>query len=328
MSRILIPATNIIPADYFYAEEPDDGFSHQFRVGTSSNTIVKRFIDTSGSYVSTLISPTHPDDLGFGLPASIDNDPDNSFICIGYGTGVIGTDVYWVFDESALGVTPFLKSKPRGLYIKSDTAFFDTDSSNYTIYQLGRGVEEISVSGVAPALFYGDGTAHASGIATYPGTGDNRLYSKQTLMVYSADAINNTFRFNTRSIGNAHPNTFIQELIYGVLYTLPTNEVYDRTTGYTYGAPTIQYTELGKPITNGFHSTKIKRKLALKFDYLTSDEVGGLRDIFLAGRGGLPMLYIQDDDDTDTWIYCTIPNMTIEEPIPCYFDVTFTLEEI
>ena len=328
MSKILIPATNIIPADYFFAEEPDDGFSHQFRVGTSSDTIVKRFIDTSGSYVSTLISPLHPDDLGFGLPASIDNDPDNSFICIAYGTGTAGTDVFWTFDESALGVTPFLKSKPRGLYVNCDTSFFEADSSNYTIYQLGRGVSEISLSGIAPSTFYGDGTIHASGVATYPGTGGNRLYSKQTIMVFPPDAINDTFRFSTYVVGNAHPNSFIQELIYGVLYTLPSNEVLDRTTGFSYTTPTVQYTELGKVITNGFHSTKIKRKLALKFDYLTSDEVNGIRDIFLAGRGGLPILYIQNEDDTDSWVYCTLPNMTIEEPIPCYYEVTLSLEEI
>ena len=329
MSYILVPATNFTTPSGFYAKEPNAStISHQYRVGDYSNTLVKRFIDPNGGYVSSLFDDK-PANKGLGLRCAIDNDPDNSFMCVSYVGGTGGSSVFWQFDETALddNRTPFLKGKPRAVYVKTDTAFFDTDTSNYYIYQFKRGLSVLTLSGISPTYVYGDGTIHASGVATYPQVSDEILEPAQTIMYFSSDVVHNYFSFFISAVGSVNANNFIQQLVYGVLYTLPENEIFERVTNYSYQG-TIDYTELGKPILDSLHSPGVKRSFNLQFDYLDEDEMNGLRDVFVAGKGGLPMLYIGDLDDTDTWIYCTISTMAIEEPQPCYFTVSLNLEEI
>jgi hypothetical protein len=325
MSIILLPYQNMLWPDFLYTEPQDEApLTEQYISGLVSDTLAPSW--TKKFNQKTKQMGAFPSTLGFDLNNAIDNDPDNYTLLTTISGISPGDTVVWHFNESDPRFPQWGSARGnRGLYIKSPSAFYETDATTRCLYKL----TDDSETYISPLAVYGNGTLNTSGILTSPAVVSG--ISAQTVMVFGQDVTNSYWNFSVISLGEAPRAQAFSEIVYGVLINLPGNEFIDET---NYNLPSkLDFSTVGKIQNLGYARGDSKRRFTIVYENCTYAELLNIRTVFKYSRGGLPILFMKTfgvdnpQSKTDSWVFGVIKTFSYTEPYINGFTVNITLEE-
>lgn len=168
---------------------------------------------------------------------------------------------------------------------------------------------------------YGDST---SGTSYFYPTTSTTGKTKSFAQYSTADTSYKYYRIRCQHTSSQR----FQNITHGYVYDLPDGyRIEDQNFNYTYKNSIVKTNLVGNIYWDGLQNNSIKKSHALTFEYLTSTQKETLLDIFKLGRGGLPVWFIEDETDNNTWMYAGMKTMTVSEPYVDYYKVTINLVE-
>ena len=245
-----------------------------------------------------------------------------------------GYEVYKAFtsdDREYLKVTssniimtsPYTASGTQGVVMISEDFFTSTSNLLYLYKDDNIGFSSPTVK--LMSAIYGDGTSGGGGTYIYAGGSPITGRTKTFAEYIGTETSYQYFRF---TIGPAPLDQEIIHLCHGIVYDLPDGyRVQDQNFNYKYSNSIVRTNLVGNIYWDGFQNNSIKKSHALMFEYLNSTQKDMLLNIFQLGKGGLPVWFIDDETDNDTWMFVGMTTMTVSEPYVEYFNVTINLVE-
>jgi hypothetical protein len=171
-----------------------------------------------------------------------------------------------------------------------------------------------------PAIKYGDGITSDTYFSTlFP-------VDRQTksIAVYSNDTAYNYYRISITPASQQK----IQMLMHGVLNTLPDGyRLSERDYSYKYNYSSVKINLVGNVYYDGLQNNGVKRTHTLSYEYLSEVDMLNLLDYFKLGKGGLPMYFVDDENNPDSWMLCGITSMNVTEKYAGYFNATLNIFE-
>jgi len=213
---------------------------------------------------------------------------------------------------------PYTQNLTQGLVIISDSWMEDDTERVYleNSSTLGGTYTAKNISAV-----YGDGTN--GGTYIYPEnaiTGVTKCFA-----IYSST--DTAYRYYRVRLTAAESQRF-QIITHGYVYDVPDGyRLMPLDTSYTYRNSVVRANLVGIIYLDGLENNKIKRQHTLQLDYMNSTQKTMLLDIFKLGKGGLPMWFIDDENDKNTWIFAKMVSMTVVEDYVEYYKITINMEE-
>lgn len=198
-------------------------------------------------------------------------------------------------------------SYKSGLLLVSDTFNVLTDSFN--IYK-SLSADYSSATGLSYENYYGS-------------TGTDKF-----LKIFPAESTTDYkyFRIDITGTTSAHN---VNHICHGYVFELPeTFRNVDQSFDYRYPLSEVSVNLKGKIYFDGWQTNGLKQDHTLQFEWLNSTEKNKLIDMFQLGKGGLPVWFIEDETDVNTWKLVAMKTLTISEPYTQYFKVEITLREI
>lgn len=119
----------------------------------------------------------------------------------------------------------------------------------------------------------------------------------------------------------------IRAIVYGRIYNLPDGRLEDRSQSFKYFKSKVTVGLSGIINYSGLQ-TSLRKKNKIKFEFLDLNDKDILETIFLASKGFLPVWFIEDETDPDTWIQVIMNTFNIKEPFAGYFTVEISMEEL
>ena len=107
-------------------------------------------------------------------------------------------------------------------------------------------------------------------------------------------------------------NSEFNHLCYGILQPLPDSKLrIERDYNFTLPGSSVDINLNGKISYSGFQNNGIKRAGTLTFEYMSSSEKDTLLNIYKLGKGCLPLWWIEDTSNTDTWMQLSLRTMKL-----------------
>jgi len=243
--------------------------------------------------------------LGFETQYALDTDK-NSYMLVDTGSSNSLTIGYIT---SSLP-TEFSEYYPC-CYMRSTTVGgnnvklqYSNDSSSFSDYTI--------------STLYGDGVNSGSYIGFTSGS------EVESIAIFNQKNLYKYFKFYIQN--SLNNNNKLQSMMNGLYITLP-DSAEDYDVDYTYHGHEVTKTQFGNVRFSGWQNSGNRRKKAMKFEYITATQKDMLVKIFELSKGGLPLLYVDDETNNSTWMQCYMGTLTVTEPIAEAFSVTFDLEE-
>jgi len=208
----------------------------------------------------------------------------------------------------------------QGVVMVSEDFFTSTSNALYLYKDDNQGFSSPTVKNIS--TIYGDGTSGGSYI--YAG-GTSITGRTKTFATYTADTSYQYYRF---TIGPSPLNQKINLLCHGGVYTIPSGyRIQDYETKFTNRGSVVKTNLLGNVFWDGLQNNSLKREHQLVLEYMTGEQKDELVSIFTLGRGILPVWFIDDENDNDTWMYAAMTSMSVTETAVEYYNVTIDLRE-
>jgi len=205
------------------------------------------------------------------------------------------------------------------MYISTDTLFFNTNQNWRFKYSTNSGS---TYTNYTVQEIYGDGTAGP----TYCRCNSTSSNAKIFKSIYES---NSTVKYKWFNFKVEYPNLREQrffEMMHGWLIDLPDPiEAYEIQNNY-FGSK-ITTTTFGNTKFSGWHNYN-RKTIQLNFEFLTNSQKNLIVKIFELSKGGLPILFIEDEEDKSTWFIGFIKSpLTLSEPIAEAFNIEMQIEE-
>ena len=122
--------------------------------------------------------------------------------------------------------------------------------------------------------------------------------------------------------------TIVNHIMYGKWIVLPDSKFrIERNFAYSYQGSEVNINLNGGITFDGIANNGVKRQGTLSFEYLTPAEKDLIVDIYNKGRGCLPLWFIDDIYDENSWILCSWKTLKLTEPFAAYFNIDISLVE-
>jgi len=218
---------------------------------------------------------------------------------------------------------PYINSGTQGGILISSDFFTDTSNLLYLYKDDNSGFSSPDVKYIQ--TLYGDGDTGGGGQYIYAGASPITGTTK-TLAIYNGTEVSyQYFRF---TVAPAPLDQEVTTLTHGIVYDMPdTYRIEDYSTGYEYRKSRVYTNLLGTIYWDGLQNNLVKRTHVLEFQYLNEAQKDELIAIFELGKGILPVWFIDDTSDNDTWMYCAMKTASVTEEVVDYYTVILNLEE-
>lgn len=114
---------------------------------------------------------------------------------------------------------------------------------------------------------------------------------------------------------------------FGRLIQIPENfRVRFQSKNLKYENSTVYNNLLGQIRYDGFENNGIQASYKLEFNYLDEQDRDLLVEIFKLGKGCLPLWFIEDVQDEESWALVEFKELQYEEPAPGYFNISISVE--
>jgi len=120
----------------------------------------------------------------------------------------------------------------------------------------------------------------------------------------------------------------IQGLMHGLLYSLPDNNQ-SEVQSYTlqYPKSRVYNNLIGGVKFDGLSTPGYKRQVTAKWNEVSSTQRDTMVTIFTLGKGGLPVLFVNDVTDANSFYVVGMKSLTVTEPYVEAFNVSLLMEE-
>lgn len=182
-------------------------------------------------------------------------------------------------------------------------------------------VSPVDMTLKVPQAVYGDGTINGTGL--FFATEFDAL--SLSLVTYTEETAFTYFALHC-PYEKARPRFY--NITAGILVELPNyKQKATKSIARKYVSSGYDNSVVGRPLWKGMLDNNLRRNFTLQFEFLTPDQRNTVLRIFKRGNGALPMWYIPDLTDNTTWVYCSLPSMSVSEPYAEYFNVDLKVEE-
>lgn len=253
-----------------------------------------------------------------GLSLSMSGESDGYEVYKGFSTD---DREYLKYTGYVVMTNPYVSSGTQGAVVVSNHLLSSTSNKLYLQKDDNSGFTSPTTKIISAV--YGDGVADGTGSYLYAG-GSPITGTTKSLIIYSGDTEYQYYRFWVDPTNNQR----LQILTHGIVYDTPDNyRIEEKTFNYKYHNSMVYDNLLGNVYYDGLQNNGIKKTHELNFEYVNNTDKGQLLSIFQLGKGGLPVWFLDDLTDNETWMYCGINSMKISEPYAGYFTINLNLME-
>lgn len=213
---------------------------------------------------------------------------------------------------------PYTSVGTQGLLIKSDTVLNDTGKQIVLMNSLtlNRG----DYTSITPTSVYGNASISGDSLIN-----NNNPTDVLVLGEYPNDS---TWRYYAVYLSGSSDYENIHSMTHGILYDIGSgHRLEEQSFDYDFPQFNIRYSLLGKTRWNGWKNTKNQRSHNLQLRGISKEMKDVILNIFTLGKGGLPIWFIDDESDSNTWMYVYIPTMNLTEPNDRMYNITLQLME-
>jgi hypothetical protein len=218
---------------------------------------------------------------------------------------------------------PWVATCSQAVYIEAYDYFFNLD--NISHLQIASSSDYTDVVNLSCSKVYGTSVE----ISDY---GYNQIAltnwpsNSQVISLWPAATKYQYYRWNQTNPHASQEKMYV--FMHGILMNLPNGYmIEDKTTEYRYPKSSTDRNLLGDITFDGVQNTGYQRSFNLEFQYLPSSSMSELVDMYKLGKGGLPVLFVEDSADVSTWIICGMKNLSVKEIVAGGFNVSFELQE-
>jgi len=221
------------------------------------------------------------------------------------------------------------ESFPTAMMIETTTAFKNTDAGEqYLSYLVGNTDPPTDEHHIA--ALYGDGELDLP-----PGNANTLYYTPQangrhTTLVVLNDDVYKYNRFLTENdAAENDPLENFEIIFHGLLVPLPSRLLQEYGESRKFFGVDQFFSLIGRPKWTGYATSGPRRSLPFRWAHISDDDADLLRLIMDALRGGLPVWYMQDLDDNETWMMCRVAeSLGIEETGAGSYNASWLLEAV
>lgn len=208
----------------------------------------------------------------------------------------------------------------------SEYAKISPGSLAYYSYQSVNMLEEMGVMVKSDTLL-ADIELESSGDAiAYNHVLNLATYGSQGLSLYRY--VQNTGERFYRISHNSEGTENFQNITLGTLIDMPDGFLkQDKQYDYNYNGSSVSSNLTGKIRYDGWENGGTRRNTQIVYEYLSPEEKDKLIEVFKLGKGVMPVWFIEDETDSNTWMMISMTSMFIAEPSADYFNVSINVEE-